>query len=109
MAARAGTFFSLAVLAASLAAIVPGVFEPARAGASVPPASVLPSPVAQPPAVSPVGTSRPAALSKAAKPLDPFAPRVIVERRRSAIPVGCERLISPLARSASALIGRCIT
>lgn len=109
MAVRAGMLLSLAVLSASLAAFVPGVFEPARAGASVTPIVIAPPPVDHPVLPPVVPAPRPAAAPTAVKPLDPFALRVIVEPRRRSVPVGCERLVSPLARSASALIGRCIT
>ena len=99
MAARGRFLLTLGVMSGVLASFVPGVFEPA---ASTPPiqleaatrlvVTVAAGPVAPSSATQP----RPAELEANRRPTD--------------VPPGCERLVSPLARStATASIGRCIT
>lgn len=126
MAAKGSSFLSLGVASAVLAAFVPGVFDPAPPLVATPvlaieklaveklPVAAPPAPAA-PPAASP---ARPAvetvpASTRQPEPetiMSPFGRRIVVQRRRSSIPLGCERLVSPLVRSsASATIGRCIT
>lgn len=120
MAAKGGTLLSLGVASAVLAAFVPGVFDPAPALVASPVVAVEkpvlaepPVPIALPatPPVRPAAETAPASSPQAPETIvSPFGHRVVVQRRRSGIPLGCERLVSPLVHSsASATIGRCIT
>lgn len=102
MAATGRTLCSLGLASALLASVVPGVFEhpatPVIAAEAI--ASALPLSV---PKRSSAGSRTrdvvlPVVAPKPAKP------------RTHIVPAGCERLVSPLARStASATLGRCIT
>ena len=98
MSARFRSFVVLGLASAALAAAVPGVFEPARPQA---PVRIAETPIISIPHVAPASTI---AVQQ------PATPVVIQPRRRSVVPTGCERLVSPLARSAaSSTASRCIT
>ena len=105
MATKARMLVTLSFASAALAAIVPGVFDPARAA----PDSSL--------ALIALET---APAADAVVPL-PAAPRLlasstagqgsgVAQKARATVPPGCERIVSPLVRSAaSSTVSRCIT
>lgn len=111
MAGRMATMVGLAAISAVLAAFVPGISSEARGVG--PTAGELPGFAPElPPAVHPVAVVAeligrlPAARPQPASPSLPVPSTV----RSFRVPVGCDRLVSALARSAAATqVGRCVT
>lgn len=94
--ARFRSFVVLGAASAALAGLVPGVFDPAM------PARVT---IAE---TAPLAIPDVAPVPKLTVP--PATTPAAAQRRRSVVPTGCERLVSPLARSAaSSTASRCIT
>lgn len=101
MASDRRIYVTLAFASAVLAAFVPGVLD------AQPLATSGPAPVPQP---VPVVQSS-VIVSPPAPAVSPGRPEAVdVSVRRTRIPVGCERVVSPLVRSAAASqLSRCVT
>lgn len=103
--------FSLAAASAILAALVPGVLDtPALATGT--PAGLLAHDVAAP-VVEMTAPALPVALEDPTPKVAPTkhaSSTIAGQRVRVRIPVGCERLVSPLVQSAAATqLSRCVT